>query len=134
MLRRACPATRRGATIVEFAVVAPLLFALLFGIVELSLLYNRQLGLHAAAREGGRLAALPTATATQVRARVQAALTGVALSAPPTVTITPNLTKPCDQRAGQDVVVTVSAPITVRLPGLAARTVTLRSTGDFLCE
>lgn len=127
-------ATRRGATIVEFAIVAPLLFAFLFGIVEISLAYNRQIGLHAAAREGGRAASLGTTTATEIRARVQAALVGVSLGATPTVTITPNLTRPCYQRAGQDVTVTVSVPASVSLPGVTKRVFTLHSTGDFRCE
>lgn len=42
----------------EFSLIALLLFALLFGILQFGLAYNRVQGLHAAAREGARLASL----------------------------------------------------------------------------
>lgn len=49
---------RRGQAIVEFALVLPLLLALLVGIVDIGFLYNHQLTLTNAAREGARLGAL----------------------------------------------------------------------------
>lgn len=53
----------RGTAAVEFAIVAPLLFALVFGIISFGILYNRQASLTAAAREGARFGAtLPTGT------------------------------------------------------------------------
>lgn len=44
----------RGATLVEFAVVAPLLFLLLFGVIEFSRLIVGFTGVWTAAREGAR--------------------------------------------------------------------------------
>jgi TadE-like protein len=49
---------RRGAAVVEFAVAAPLLIVMVFGMVEASRLYEMQNQLLNAAREGARLAAM----------------------------------------------------------------------------
>ena len=49
---------RRGAVAVEFAVVAPVLLAILFGMVELSRIFEVQNLLDTAAREGARFAAM----------------------------------------------------------------------------
>lgn len=49
---------RRGAVAVEFACVAPLLLAVIVGMLELSRLYSVQNFLEAAAREGARFAGL----------------------------------------------------------------------------
>ena len=49
---------RRGAAVVEFAVAAPLLVVMVFGMVEASRLYEMQNQLLNAAREGARLAAM----------------------------------------------------------------------------
>lgn len=47
-----------GAAAVEMALIMPLLFTLLFGIVVFGITLFRQQGLEAAVREGGRLAAV----------------------------------------------------------------------------
>lgn len=49
---------RRGAAVVEFAVAAPLLVIMVFGMVEACRLYEMQSQLLMAAREGARLAAM----------------------------------------------------------------------------
>src|SRR5436190_13636937 len=89
----------RGAAVVEFAIVLPLLILLVFGIVEFSIAYNRQQGLHAAAREGARVAALPQTTSSEIDTRVRSALSGVLspseISAA-TVTVTPIGSQPCN--------------------------------------
>ena len=56
----------RGAAAVEFAIVLPLLVLLVFGIIQFSIAYNRTQGLHAAAREGARYAALPSNTSSEI--------------------------------------------------------------------
>jgi len=48
----------RGAVAVEFALVVPVLVALLLGIMEFSRAYNAQASLSAAAREGVRVMAI----------------------------------------------------------------------------
>lgn len=61
--------TRRrdsGAALVEFAVLAPLLLLLLFGIIEFAWLFSQNLDVRHGAREGARLASvdsLPTTNA-----------------------------------------------------------------------
>lgn len=47
-----------GATVVEFALIAVLLFTLLFGIIEFGFVLNDQLEIRSLAREGARLAAV----------------------------------------------------------------------------
>jgi hypothetical protein len=48
----------RGASMVEFALLMPLLFLLLFGIIEFGWLYSQNLDVRHGAREGVRLAAV----------------------------------------------------------------------------
>src|SRR4030067_683679 len=52
------PKSRRGAVAVEFAIVAPLLLSILFGMVELTRMFEVQNLLDTAAREGDRLAGM----------------------------------------------------------------------------
>ena len=54
---------KRGAALVEFALVSTLLFLLLFGIIEVGLLLGDQAQVGAAAREAARAAALAAALA-----------------------------------------------------------------------
>lgn len=52
------PTGRRGAVAVEFACIAPVLLAIVVGMVELTRVYDVQNTLETAAREGARFAAL----------------------------------------------------------------------------
>jgi Flp pilus assembly protein TadG len=128
----------RGAAVVEFAIVLPLLVLLVFGIVQFSIAYNRQQGLHAAAREGARVAALPQTTSSEVVDRVKSALSGVLNSSAidsATITITPSSSQPCNGvAAGTHVSVTVSSPTQMDIPLFKNQTVTLTGKGEFLCE
>lgn len=49
---------RRGAVAVEFAFIAPMLLAIVLGLIELTRVYDAQYLLQTAAREGARFAAL----------------------------------------------------------------------------
>ena len=128
----------RGAAAVEFALVLPLLLVLVFGIVEFSIAYNHKQGLHAAAREGARLAALPQSPETDVTDKVRDALSGVLNSdeiTAATITVTPDKTHPCDGATpGTHVVVTVSAPDQLDIPLFTSTSLTLTGKGEFLCE
>ena len=53
----------RGAAIVEFAVVLPLLLTILFGIIEYGWVFMVRQTLQTSAREGARIAILQTSTA-----------------------------------------------------------------------
>ena len=65
-----------GQGLVEFALVLPLLLVILFAIVDFGRLYQGQVTLTHAVREGARLGAVGGST-TQVAARVQATAGGL---------------------------------------------------------
>jgi len=129
--------SERGSAAVEFAILLPLLVLLLFGIIEFSIAYNHEQGLHAAAREGARVASLPQTTQADVIDRVKSSLQGVLNSTDiqnATITVTPSGSQPCNGApAGTHVVVTVSAPDDLAIP-LYTKTLTLTGRGEFLCE
>jgi Flp pilus assembly protein TadG len=68
----------RGAALVEFALVVPLLLVVIAGIVDFGFVFQRYEVITNAAREGARLASLPAyeapAVETQVRAYVASGL------------------------------------------------------------
>ncbi|MBI1824906.1 MAG: pilus assembly protein [Planctomycetes bacterium] len=78
------PKRKRGAAVVEFAVVLPLLLTILFGIIEYGWVFMCRQTLQTAAREGCRIAVLQTETApySDVSDRVQSVMapTGLAYS------------------------------------------------------
>jgi Flp pilus assembly protein TadG len=60
-----CPSDcRKGATMVEMAIVVPFLVLLVFGILEVGLLMKDYLGLNQAAREGARIASIGSPVST----------------------------------------------------------------------
>jgi Flp pilus assembly protein TadG len=124
----------RGAALVEFAIVLPLLVMFLMGIVQFSLTYHRQQALHAAAREGGRVAALPTATQSDITAAVDGALDGTSLDGERVITITPNLTQPCLDNQGATVTVVVQSASGIDIPLWASTSVDLTGKAAFRCE
>lgn len=98
---------RRGAAAVEFAVVAPLLFLVIFGIIEFGRMMMVQQILTNASREGARRAILEQATEDQVEAVVGDYLAGASISGA-NVTISPSDLKSIG--FGDPVTVTVSVP------------------------
>ncbi len=71
---------RRGASAVEFAVVAPVIFLLIFGMIEFGRLVMVQQILTNAAREGARRAILQDATAGAVIQTVRNYLTNCTIN------------------------------------------------------
>ncbi|MFN2581499.1 MAG: TadE/TadG family type IV pilus assembly protein [Candidatus Dormibacteria bacterium] len=61
----------RGAEVVEFALVLPLLLFLIAGIIDMGFLFNNYETLTNAAREGARVAIVPGATDLDVETRVK---------------------------------------------------------------
>lgn len=122
----------RGATIVEFALILPILLMLVMGIIELAIAFNRQQGLHAAAREGAREGSIPTSSQSDISDRVNAALVGVPLDSAVTITISPNVTLPCD--SSDAVIVVVQATETVSIPFWGTQSYDLTGRGEFKCE
>ncbi len=89
----------------EFAVVAPVLFLLIFGMIEFGRMVMVQQVLTNASREGARIAVLDGATTSDATTAVQNYLAGASVSGA-TVTVTPN--PPSSAGYGEPVTVTVS--------------------------
>lgn len=81
-------AWRRGAAAVEMAMVMPVLFLMLFGIIEFGWMLSVQNSLVNAAREGARIGALLGYGADDMQARVTEVLTPMGLQDKVSVTIT----------------------------------------------
>jgi Flp pilus assembly protein TadG len=64
----------RGATLVEFAIIAPLMFALVFGIIDFAWILGQYQDLRHGAREGARLATVNTDTDANMATSVQNAM------------------------------------------------------------
>ncbi|MGH9157333.1 MAG: TadE/TadG family type IV pilus assembly protein [Acidimicrobiales bacterium] len=126
--RRGCGHRRdqRGAAMVEFALVLPLLVMLVFGIIEFGRGYNAKITVTAAAREGARLLALG-GTADEVRARVRAS----APSLDPSLITFNSFTAPCT--TGATVEVQASYPVAWEIPIVGGGTWTLQGRGVMRC-
>lgn len=138
-------ASDRGSAIIEFALVLPLLAMLVFGIFQFGVYFNRSQGLNAAAREGARVGAIPSSTVDDITARVSTAMAGIGLETPHTVEITPTGAgdfRPCENRAGQSIVVLVETEMTITIPGtgifgpaaITDQKYNLTGNGEFRCE
>jgi Flp pilus assembly protein TadG len=97
-------ADETGAVAVEFALVAMLLFTLLFGIIQFGLwFWCWQTGAHAA-REAARFAAVEPCDDAGIAGKASAALDGAPVTGgAPTVDVTP----PADMRVGAEITVRV---------------------------
>lgn len=117
----------------EFALLAPLLFTLLLGIIQYGIALNRAQSLQAAAREAGRIVSMPGATKTDGLNKVTLTLNGTTFDSGPVISFTPNVTSPCANRSGLNVTVLITATADVSLP-LYTATSNLTGTGTFVCE
>ena len=98
---------RRGAAVVEFAIVAPVFFLLVFGMIEYGRMVMVQQVLTNASREGARRAVLDGSTSGEVQSAVNDYLTSGSISGA-TITITPS--SPADAAFGEPVSVRVEVP------------------------
>jgi Flp pilus assembly protein TadG len=78
----------RGAELVEFALVLPLLLVLIAGIVDFALMFQAFEVVTNAAREGARLRVLPGYTTADAEARVTAYLNASGLTGAATTSVT----------------------------------------------
>lgn len=92
---------------VEFAVVSPVFFLLVFGMIEYGRLVMVQQLLTNAAREGARVGVLDSSTAGDVTAAVNTYLNSANIT---NATITCNPSTPSSATYGQPVTVTVTIP------------------------
>lgn len=120
---RCGPRERHGATAVEFAIVAPLLFVVFFAAVEFARINVVRHSIDVAAYEGARAGILPGATEADVQARVAEVLANVSVSNS-VVTVTPA----ASLDSSSDVTVTIETPMSNNgfISGVFAGGATLR--------
>jgi Flp pilus assembly protein TadG len=108
-ISRRCRLNRQGAAAVEFALVAPLFFLMVFGMIEFGRAIMVQQLLTNAVREGARVGVLdsPTPTAPQVTSAVTNYLANGGVSG---ATVTMNPSEPTTAGYGATVTVTASIP------------------------
>ena len=98
---------RRAAAAVEFAIVAPVFFLLVLGMIEYGRMVMVQQVITNASREGARQAVLDGATTAEVQTVVNDYLASGSITGA-TVTVTPN--PPTNAEFGDPVTVAVSIP------------------------
>jgi Flp pilus assembly protein TadG len=100
---------RRGAAAVEFAIIAPLFFLLVFGMIEFGRMVMVQQILTNASREGARKAVLDGSTTADVVNTVVKNLSDAKITAT-TSNITINPSNPATANYGDPITVTISIP------------------------
>ena len=110
-IRRKVRRDRRGASTVEFAVVAPIVFLILLSLMQFAGLLMSQNVITSAARTGGRMASLPvTESSSAVIAAVHADLQRGGID-PNVVSVSVTPTILTDLEPGDEINVSVSASI-----------------------
>lgn len=111
---------QRGAVLVEFALLAPILFGLLFGIVDFGYTFSRTLDIRHGAREGARLAAVNYTGGTANVGATQSSLIISAIcdrmdgaeGASVSITLNPGTNSAPAGSVGQSATINVSRPAT----------------------
>jgi Flp pilus assembly protein TadG len=98
--------SRRGASVVEFAIVAPLFFLLVFGMIEFGRMVMVQQVLTNASREGARRAVLSGVSDADVETTVEDYLANASISGA-TVTLATQAPTPPDTAEARVVTVTI---------------------------
>ena len=120
--------SEEGAAAVEFALIASLLFMILFGVIEFGRIFNELEVMNSAAREGARVAAV-RGTSTQVSDAVEAA------ADPYEVHGTPTADKVCsDSTHGQPVTVSWDQNFEITVGVLPTFDKDIEIKGVFRCE
>lgn len=117
---------QRGAAVVEFALILPVLVMLVFGIIQFGRAYNTTISLTAAAREGARLLSLD-GTVAEVETRVRDSAPSLN---PDLITISP-ITSPCTP--GSLAEVRATYPLAWDIPLLGGGTWNLSGHGVMRC-
>lgn len=114
----------RGAAMVEFAIILPVLLLLVFGIIEFGRAHNTQLTLTHAAREGVRTYAI---TQDQAQGETTAQLAATTLDpAQMTISMTPCV-------IDQPTTMTIEYPFQFFIPFLPSTPITLQAEGVMKC-
>ena len=126
-----------GASAVEFALIAPLLFMIVFGILYFGVAFMKMQNLRSAVREGGRAAAVGAPTIGEVQSKVQTASLG---SIPNAGDVAVSRLCDGDESAGEDITVsydTANLPdggIVVSIPFVPTMHLTPTISASFRCE
>lgn len=115
----------RGAAAVEMALVMPLLILMVMGIIDFGRIFNGEIQLSQAAREGARIAALGTPggfTADNAFTRAKAALTNPAFQGDLPFTGSPTTCDPTQGCISVDVVAAGGGSVTPSGVGVCATT------------
>lgn len=102
---RLCRSNRRGAAAVEFAIIAPLFFMVVFGMIEFGRMVMVQQIITNGSREGARMAVLDGTTTGEVDAAVATYLQNASIAG---AAVTVNPDPPSSAGYGEPVTVTVS--------------------------
>jgi Flp pilus assembly protein TadG len=112
----------KGAELIEFALVLPVLLIVLGGILDMGFLFNNYAVVTNAAREGARMAAVPGWAEADVQNRVNSYLTGAGLTLTGvTTTVAPVAVDIGGGRTINGVKVVVSYPYTYLILGPIAQ-------------
>jgi Flp pilus assembly protein TadG len=119
----------RGQAMVEFALVLPILMALLLGIIQFGIVFNNYITLTDATRAGARKAAVSRFvgdSGASAKAAVENSAQGLDQSKlAPTISVTAS---PDWNTPGNDVTVTASYPYSINILGWTVKAGTLTST------
>jgi Flp pilus assembly protein TadG len=127
----------RGAAAVEFALILPVLLLILLGIIEFGRVYNAQMQLTAAARDGARVMSInsaPSTAAADARAATIAsagALNPAVADSQINIAVSPSSTGVC--MPGALATVTVTYPMQF-LSGMFGASITLTGKGVMQCS
>jgi hypothetical protein len=127
-----------GVAAVEFAIVMTLLFMLIFGIIEFSIVYSQYQVFQGAAREGARHAAVRDSQSA-IEAAVEASVGDYDLPPGwlPTITVDGATASdpPCGSNTvGKTVIVSWAQPFSADIPFFKSFTKTITIQGVFRCE
>ena len=127
IVARRAGASRRGQTMVEFALILPVLLLIIAGITDFGRAYMQVQVLTNAAMEGARTGILPGKTTTDVQAVIQTVLntsnitasnvviSGVSAAASPGTTVSVSITADFDYMMGRIIPDSLGVPTTFPL-------------------
>lgn len=153
----------RGASAVEFAIIASLLLLILFGTIQFGIAFNRYQGVQASSREGARLGSLPNTDVPTIVQRVKDSLSIIAAANMSTYPCPANLnsltaetgcvtvslkdsggtltqqsnnstTHPCNAASGKSIVVQTSYRMRLDIPLWSSPLLPITGKGEFRCE
>ncbi|MCW2956164.1 MAG: pilus assembly protein [Thermoleophilia bacterium] len=121
-----------GQSMVEFAMILPVLFLVLFGIFQFGLVFGKQLDLKSATRDGARRAAVSMDRPDPVRLTRQAIFDTLSLTKDDEITI--DVSPPPPWNHGDRITVRTSTPHEFSVMGVVAWSGNLRAESEIRVE